>query len=112
MEALIIDNDLFFTSRIAGVLKESGVAPIVSTNLDRISKAIESVKWIILNLSLDSPDPIALAENLKNNAPQIPILAYTEHTKTDLIAKARQAGCDVVVPNGALLSELKAHLAK
>ena len=106
-EVLIFDDDLFFSSLISGELDKTGLKSKVVTltgiqnqNFDTLGKVI-----CIVNLNAKKFDPYTLSRQLKlQNG--VEVLGFCGHGQKDLMAKAKEAGCDWVVPNSVVAKGL------
>lgn len=110
-QVLLIENDLFFSSKISGILAQIGFETI---QVSQQSQALERLRdhqiaLIILALSLDTMEPILLIQKLKETpeTSQIPMIAYAEHSQNELLQKAQDSGCEYVVTNRQIVQNLK-----
>ena len=106
---LAILDDLFFIVKINEAAKRAGV-PIefVKTAKDALDKAQAHPPLIILDLNCTALDPVKLIEKLKSSAAlkEIPLIGYVSHIQSELIQKAREAGCDQVLARSAFSKDL------
>ena len=104
---LAVLDDLFFTSKIMGAFREPGVVvkvlpdPQAALEFARISKPVAA----IVDLGILRGDPIELIKTLKKEF-SLPVLAYTNHTNLEGQQRAREAGCDLVVPKSQFSEDL------
>lgn len=107
---ILIEDDLFFSSKIENILKKS------EYDLKIFPRGIEALKslrenptvLILLNLASRNLNSLDLISEIKAdpNLKTIPILGYCGHTQKELIEKARNLGCDKIVPNSVMVSGL------
>ena len=109
-QIVLVEDDLFFSSKIENILKNS------EFDLKILSKKTEALKYlrenptglVLINLASHGLNPLDLISEIKTNPElkTIPILGYCGHTRKELIVKARNLGCDKVVPNSVIVSTL------
>ena len=109
-QIILIEDDLFFSSKIENILKNS------EYDLKIFPRGIEALKslrenpaiLILINLASHGLNPLDLISEIKTNPElkTIPILGYCGHTQKALIEQARNLGCDKVVPNSIIVSTL------
>lgn len=102
--------DLFFSSRIADVIRQQGGRPLLATTPAELRDAID--RWPVLILI----DLHALPEEQwqpevrrAKSSPQskaIPIVAFGSHVDTQALKSARTAGCDRVWARSRFMNEL------
>jgi CheY-like chemotaxis protein len=106
---LAVLDDLFFTVKINEAAKRGG-APVefVKRAEDALDKAQAHPRMIILDLNCASLDPLKLIQDLKSNAglKGIRLIGYVSHVQSELIRKAREAGCDMVLARSAFSKDL------
>ena len=106
---LAVLDDLFFTVKINEAAKRAAVpVEFVKTAKDALDKAQANPPLIILDLNCTALDPVRLIEDLKSSAAlkEIPLIAYVSHVQAELIQKAREAGCDMVLARSAFSKDL------
>jgi CheY-like chemotaxis protein len=111
---VVLDDNLLFSAGVASGLKRLGYRARV---IDRERGAVERVVdahpvAILVNLSCRQWDGIALVRELRAvpGLAGVPIIGFTGHTEVDRIEAARAAGCDRVVANSAIASDLASVL--
>lgn len=106
---LVVENDLFFSSRIAGALKSMGLIPIVTSSESRIDETLAAgaPALAIVDMAAGPLDPLAVIAKLKSPGVPVPVIAFGEHTNGVALEEARRAGCEQVVTNGKLTASLK-----
>ena len=106
---LAVLDDLFFTVKINEAAKRAGVpVEFVKSAKDALDQAYAHPPMIILDLNCASLDPLKLIEDLKshNALKRIRLIGYVSHVQAELIQKAREAGCDMVLARSAFSKDL------
>jgi len=106
---LAVLDDLFFTVKINEAAKRTGVqVEFVKSAKDALDQAQAHPPVIILDLNCGSLDPLKLIEDLKSDAALsgIRLVGYVSHVQAELIQKAREAGCDMVLARSAFSKDL------
>src|SRR5262249_6383212 len=110
---LLLSDDLIFTSRITGTAQLHGltVKPAKDTQgLLALAKQ-HAPTCVIVDLANPGLDIVALIEWLRDNCePRPRVIAYGSHVHAEVLKKARQAGCDDVMPRSKFVEELPASL--
>ncbi len=83
----------------------------VASTIKAVREALRSgpADVMVLDLQADGvpwQDVLAAAKEAPNGP--VPILAYGQHTKPDLLRTARNGGCDLAVPRSRLVEEFPA----
>jgi CheY-like chemotaxis protein len=112
MSAILLSDDLIFTSRVTGTAHDLGLA-ITPTRTPALLLDVALQRppvCVILDLANPSLDLPALVAGLKAlpNPPRI--VAYGSHVNTASLHAARLAGCDVVLPRSKFVEELATAL--
>jgi CheY-like chemotaxis protein len=113
---LLIEDDLFFSSTLLSAVRRLGLEAIL---VDSRTQVLERVRTaapaaILINLASRSLGSLDRIRELKADAGlrAVPVVGYCGHLETDLIAAGRSAGCDVVVANSAITSNLSDVLCR
>jgi CheY-like chemotaxis protein len=106
---VIFVDDMFFTAKINAAAAECG------RQIDRI-KTREQLEGLaanppllaIIDLNSDRLDPLEVIGFFKSTPAlaEVPTVGFVSHVETDLIKRAREAGCDHVVPRSAFAQML------
>lgn len=100
MKALLLCDDLMFSSRLAGAAQQQGVRVEVFRDAGDLVSAAQRVQPRCVVLDLDAPG-LDIAQTVADlrSLPQPPkIIGYGPHVRAELLAAARDAGCDLVLP--------------
>ncbi len=108
-------EDLIFLSRIRQTGQHVGVSvELVDPNKleERVTRS--PVRAVILDLNYRSGVALEALRALKSNplTNHVLVLGFISHVQTDLIAAARQAGCDQVLARSAFSEQLPQLLEK
>ncbi len=107
MAVLVIVDDLIFRSRIVTAASHLP-ASIRLTDAASMPAARSTDDWqlVIVDLNLESGDPIALIRHLRGSLPSTPIVGFFSHVQVELQQRAQEAGCSVVMPRSAFVRVL------
>jgi CheY-like chemotaxis protein len=112
MSAILLSDDLMFTSSITGTARDLGlsVLPVrsVPALLDLARR--QPPTCVIVDLANAGLDLPALIGGLSELPRRPRVVAYGSHVDTASLQAARAAGCDVVLPRSKFVEELPAAL--
>jgi len=102
--ALLVTQDLFFSSRIEGLARSAGVRLQIASRLPEPDAELD---WDVLILDLELPglDFDELAQRLKSH--EFRTVGYGSHVKTHLFDAGRDAGIEQLVARGSLCDRLR-----
>jgi len=112
---LALVDDLLFLSKIQQTaqhlgltVKSAGPAELPNLPGDELPSAL------ILDLNHRSGKALEVLRTLKSDSKtkDIAIIGFVSHVQTDLIARAREAGCDLVLARSAFVSQLPSLLQR
>ena len=107
---LVAVDDLLFSSKIRATAKQAGVELTFARSPEEIVARAREVKpaLAIFDLNSGKTDPINTISALKGDPELAGIrtLGFASHVHTELIAAARQAGADQVLPRSAFAGNL------
>jgi DNA-binding NarL/FixJ family response regulator len=107
---LVAVDDLLFSSKIRATAKQAGVDLTFARSPDEILAQARAIKpaLVIFDLNSAKTDPISTITALKADPglAGIRTLGFASHVHTDLIAAARRAGTDQVLPRSAFAGNL------
>ena len=112
---LAVVDDLLFLSKIQQTAQHVGVAVKSARPADLAKLAIEDIpNALILDLNDRSGKALqalrALKADLKTK--DMAVIGFVSHVQSDLIAAARDAGCDLVLARSAFVSQLPSLLQR
>jgi CheY-like chemotaxis protein len=109
-------DDLLFSSKIRATAKQLGVGISFARTRDDIMAQARELAPSLIVFDLNSPrtDPLAAIAALKADPAlaTIPTIGFASHVHTELIAAARAAGVDEVLPRSAFAAGLPAILGR
>ena len=111
MPVLAVVPDLYFATRIAATAKAAGVALELVTAQRVVARLGEPGVSLVL-VELAGRDSTALVAELKRANPAIAVVGFGPHIETALLAAAKAAGADAVLPRSQLAGKLPALLAR
>jgi CheY-like chemotaxis protein len=107
---LVAVDDLLFSSKIRATAKQAGVELTFVRSPDAILEQARALRptLVIFDLNSGKTDPLATLARLKSDPALagIPTIGFASHVHTGLIAAAREAGADQVVPRSAFAANL------
>jgi len=112
---LTVVDDLLFLSKIQQTAKQLGVAVGTARPLDLPKLAIEDVPTaVIIDLNLPSGKALEVLRTLKSDSKtkNIPVIGFVSHVQNELIAAAREAGCDLILARSAFALQLPGLLQR
>lgn len=110
---LLLSDDLIFTSRITGTARDLGLAMKVASSAERLRALIETEVPTCLIVDLANPGLVIedLMTWLRKTCVPVPrVVAYGAHVDTETLRRAREAGCDPVLPRSKFVEELPTKL--
>jgi DNA-binding NarL/FixJ family response regulator len=107
-------DDLFFAARISETARLTGVpVQVIGTAqfegaLAKLLRATDKEEVTSVIVDLNARDAIGLIQRLKSgeNTKSVFVVGFASHVASDLIAAARDAGCDQVMARSAFTQQL------
>ena len=103
-------DDLLFSSKIRATAKQAGVDLTFARSPEEVLQQARAQRpaLVIFDLNSGKTDPVATIGLLKREEDlrSIRVLAFASHVHTELIASARSAGADQVLPRSAFAANL------
>ena len=110
MAILASVDDLFFRSKVRTTAKHLGIEITFAATTDEMVAQAKSLQptLVIFDLNSSKMDPIATIASLKADAAtsDLRAIGFASHVHTELIAAARKAGADDVLPRSAFAGRL------
>ncbi len=106
---LAVVEDLLFLSKIQQTAQHLGVAVESAQPADLPKLAIEYVPTaLIIDLNHRSGKALEVLHTLKSDlkTKDLTVIGFVSHVQNDLIAAARDAGCDLILARSAFASQL------
>jgi len=112
MSALLLSDDLIFTSRVTGTGAGVVVAVLVAKSPEALLNLArqQTPSCVILDLSNPGLQIAECVGALKTLDPPPTVVAYGSHVDTSTLKAARAAGCDHVMPRSQFVDELPTKL--
>ena len=107
---VLVATDLMRQSRVAEAVRALGYAVAVATTIDEAREALRASATEVVILDLQA-EGLSWRE-VVTVAGSVPVIAFGQHTKPDILRAARAAGCAVVVPRSQLVDELPQLIEK
>ncbi len=109
--AIVFSTDLMTTSQITAAGARTGVKVAVVGSLEALAATVarNRPRLALLDIGQSGLDVAAVIDRLKGDPP-IRIIAFGPHVHIERLSAASTAGCDVVLPRGALVRQLDAIL--
>lgn len=105
-KVLAVIEDLLFTVKISDAAKRNGLQVQFSKNeAEALTAAAEKPMLVIVDLNINSVDPVALIPRIKEHG-RIPIIAFVSHVQGELKQRAHDAGADMVMARSAFSTNL------
>lgn len=112
---LAVVADLFFAVKIMDAAKKAGMTiELLKDPKEILEKAKSHPALIIVDLNLESVEPIKLVSTLKGSPDlnRISVVGFLSHVQTELKQKATEAGCDMVLARSAFSQNLPSILQR
>ena len=107
-DALLLSRDLIFTSKVTGTAREMGRRVMVGGTDALARSTLEQWRPKAVFVDLAAGD-LARSEALmayRTLAPDARFIAFGSHVDVDALDRARDAGCDPVLPRSKFTAEL------
>ena len=112
---LAVVDDLFFLSKIQETAKHLGVEVKSAQPADLPEAAHATVPAVFLvDLNHRSGKALEVLRALKSDSKtkHLAVIGFVSHVQNELIAAAREAGCDLVLARSAFVSQLPSILRR
>ena len=110
MTILAAVDDLLFSSKIRATAKLLGIEIVFARSPEEVLSQARALKppLAIFDLNSQRTDPVATLSSLKRDPTlsRVRAIGFASHVNTDLIAAARAAGADEVMPRSAFAANL------
>ena len=100
-------DDLLFSSKIRTTAKQLGMhVSFARTPATILEQARARPDLVIFDLNSAVTDPLGTLAVLKQELADVRVVAFASHVQTDVIAAARRAGADEVMPRSMFAANL------
>jgi len=108
---LLLINDLIFETKIRSTARAIGLEVETARSAAAFGKAVPLRSYAGFIVDLDAgPDAIDAIQATRSSPTCPELVAFGSHVQTELLAAARQAGADQVMPRSRFAAELPAML--
>ena len=106
---VLVATDLMRQSRVVEAARALGYSVAVATTVEEAREALRGgTAIVILDLQADG---VPWRDVLAAAGP-VPVIAFGQHTKPDVLRQAKAAGCRLAVPRSRLVGELPRLIEK
>jgi CheY-like chemotaxis protein len=106
---VILETDLFFSTRLEDVVHGHGGSPILVETPEEFVVAVDRYFPLLALVDLQTPGDWEAAiqrSKMRPHTRSIPIYAFGSHVEVDVLKRARQAGADHVWARSKMMEEL------
>ncbi|MEX2238060.1 MAG: hypothetical protein WEB00_11045 [Dehalococcoidia bacterium] len=104
-KVLLAVSELIFQTRLSEQLKTLGYEVLPGDSGEALCKGFGvGPDLLVVDLQSRDGDPLRLIGQARDAG--IPVLAYGQHTKANVLRQAREAGAALAVPRSQLVEEL------
>ena len=107
---ILIVNEIVFRDAIERASREEGMKSLCLKDEDAFWAALQELtpKLILLEIGIPTLDGAELIQKLKRNSStrKIPIVAFGNSLRADLLQDAKEMGADLVLPKSAFREQL------
>ena len=107
---VLVATDLMRQSRVAEAALALGYAVAVATTAGEARGALRGHPTAVVILDLQA-EGVPWRDVLATVGP-VPVIAFGQHTKPDILRQAKAAGCRLAVPRARLVKELPQLIEK
>lgn len=113
MRAVLLSSDMMVSSRVTSAARQAQTGLAIALSVADLKDWLnEQTRLVMIDLSptgLNIADAVAV---IRTGAIAATIIAFGPHVEEELLAAARDAGCDVVMSNGQFHREQEALLRR
>lgn len=114
IKVLIVDDDSTLGSTLVVGLEALGMKPIYQTSLAGLQAVVSSShpNIILLDVEVGEDNSIEQMQQLKLNAPNIPVIFMTSHTDANYLTKAMGEGAIAFLKKPFEIDEVAAYIQR
>ncbi len=101
---VLVATDLMRQSRVAEAARALGYTVTVATTAEETREALHATVGAIVILDLQAEG--LPWRDVVTAAGSVPVIAFGQHTKPDVLRAAKAAGCRLAVPRSRLVEQL------
>ena len=109
---VLVATDLMRQSRVAEAARALGYTVAVATTAEEAREALHAGAGVAAVVILDLQAGGVPWRDVVAAAVPVPVIAFGQHTKPDILRAARAAGCRLAVPRSQLVEELPQLIEK
>ncbi|QEG34059.1 hypothetical protein [Bythopirellula goksoeyrii] len=111
MSIVLLSRDLMLSSKLEGAARRVDQTLKVIGTDEAVLESVADCRVMVVDLEIPGLDIDELVQNLKARSPEgIQVIAYAPHVRTEKLAAAKEAGCDLVVSRGQIMSDAESIL--
>lgn len=96
---VLLSSDMLFSSRVLGAAASLGTTCKVAASPAQLSTALaDDCRLVLVDLGMQGLDLTAVVMAIRAASTRAQIIAFGPHVDEALLAGAKSAGCDVVLP--------------
>jgi hypothetical protein len=102
---LVVCSDLFFSSQVAGMVRQAGFEPVLEMQSARAAGMLATHEWmgVVIDVEASGLDLAAIIAGL-GDPPRPRAVAFGPHVHTARLDAAKAAGCDAILTRGQISS--------
>ena len=111
---MAVVTDLIFATKITSTAASVGAPVRVVRGLDQLGESLKDGRapLVLIDLEADGIDSMAAIGTCRRSGLELRVIAFGSHVRRDLLAAARAAGADEVMPRSAFVTRLPALLGE
>jgi CheY-like chemotaxis protein len=107
----LLCSDLMWLSRITGTARDLGLKVMAARSLEQLAKLVQQQLPVCVFLDLDmAPADQVISQVRALGGTTTRFVAFGSHVAVDVLAAARAAGCDLVLPRSKMAELLPTQL--
>jgi DNA-binding NarL/FixJ family response regulator len=111
---LMLADDYLFISRVQGHGKAAGASIKAVRHPETLLDLARTIKpgGVLIDLHIDGLEIAPIVASLHRLDPRPFVLGYGSHVDVATLKKAREAGCDLVLPRSQFVEDLPAKIGE
>ncbi len=112
---IVLCDDMIFTSRVTGTARDLGLTVRPARSVEALQKLVQQQcpRCVIVDLANPGLEIAQLIADLQQNCSPMPrVVAFGSHVDTATLQRAREAGCDPVLPRSKFVEDLPHALSE
>lgn len=110
---VILSDDLFFASKVTATARVLGLPVQMARTAEQLLSLVaqHGSRGVLLDLHVTGDSVADVVRRLKAEPSQPHVVGYGSHVDTETLQRARDAGCDLVLPRSKFTEALPHALA-